>query len=204
MIGAYEQRIYRELCKNLDKKFSQRELSNICDCSVSYVNKVVKKLKKKNFIHNPFKNRIALLDFQGLLLYWAFTRDLEDEKIIRIKTDHSVEELEKVVKRTFKDYAPALFTAAKEFGVKYVVHEVVSVYIGEKELEKLDKIKKGNKTELFVIVCNNHNGISTPAQIFVDLVSLNTWESKITAFKLSEKFDNFPVFGTRVGLKEIL
>lgn len=91
-----------------------------------------------------------------------------------------------------------------EFGVKYVVHEVVSVYIDEKGLEKVDKIKKGNKAELLVIICDDRSGLSTPAQTFVDLVSLNTWESKITAFKLSEKFDNFPVFGTRIGLKETL
>lgn len=204
MIGKNEQKIYRQLCENPEKKFSQQELARICDCSTSYVNKVIKKLEKKKFIHKPFKNSVALLDLPGLLLCWAFTRDLEDEEIIKFKTDCSVGELENSIKTLFKDYAFTLFTAAKKYGMEYVSYNTLGVYLSKKEIRKLDRIKRGNKSELFAIVCENCNQFSVPTQAFVDLLCLNTWESKLTAFKLAEKFPNFPIFGTRGGVKEIL
>lgn len=211
MIPSNIQKIYRELCE-LNGMVSQKEIAKRCNCSLSYVNKVIKVLKNKKYIHQPLRNRISVLNFQNLLLYWAFKRDLEDEKIKIIRTNYKPLELEKEAGRAFKNHVFGLFTAASALGIKIVPYNDVYIYSMN---ENIKKIKEGNKARLIIITTDDNHlfskskiidskRIAPASQTFVDLASLNTWESKYTAMKISEIDSKYPVFGTKKELEELL
>lgn len=214
MIPVNSQKIYRELCE-LNGMVSQKEIARRCNCSLSYVNKVIKVLKNKKYIHQPFRNRISVLNFQNLLLYWAFKRDFEDEKIKIIRTNYKPLELEKEAGRAFKNHVFGLFTAASALGIKIVPYNDVYIYSNCKQNQVTMKIKEGNKARLIIITTDDNHlfskskiidskRIAPASQTFVDLASLNTWESKYTAMKISEIDSKYPVFGTKKELEELL
>ena len=204
------QRVLRELCMS-EGMISQKQIAQKTGCSISYVNKLVKLLKKKKYIHQPFRNRISVLNFQSLLLYWAFTREWEKEKIIKIKTNYSVEDLEKKISKVFKKFSFTCFTAAKKYGVAYVPYNDVFLYAEKKESEKIKKMEEGNKSVLNIIVSDDGHlfsrsmkNLAPLCQVFVDLIGLNTWEAKCVANRLSSINEKYPVFGTKIELGEIL
>ncbi len=206
MIGVKSQKIYRLLCET-PGMISQIEIAERCDCSLSYVSKVLNTLKRKKYVHQPYKNRVSVLNFQSLLLLWAFTRDIEDEAIEHIRTRYSPSELEDVIPNIFDEYVLGLFSSARVHGIEEVPYNDVFAYLNKREMRKLVRIEPGNKSKLVVIISReeqtdsmrkviNDKNFTKLSQTFVDLVSLNTWESKYTALKISGIDERYPIFGS--------
>jgi hypothetical protein len=214
MIGVKSQKIYRLLCET-PGMMSQVEIAERCDCSLSYVNKVLNILKRKKCVHQPYKNRISVLNFQSLLLMWAFTRDIEDEEIKEVQTTFSPKELEEEIPKIFNEYALGLFSSARFRGIKEVPYDDIYIYLNYKEMGKLKRIEPGNKSRLYIIISKDEamnalaeqievKNFTKLSQTFVDLVSLNTWESNYTALKLSEIDDRYPIFGSKKELEGMM
>ena len=206
MIGVKSQKIYRVLCET-PGMMSQVEIAKRCGCSLSYVNKVLSTLKRKKYVHQPYKNRVSVLNFQSLLLMWAFTRDIEDEEIKEVQTAFSPAELEEEIPKIFNEYALGLFSSARARGIKEVPYDDIYVYLNEREMGKLMQIEPGNRSRLLVIIVKDEAmnalgelievaNFTKLSQTFVDLVGLNTWESKYTALKISKIDERYPVFGS--------
>lgn len=214
MIGVKSQKIYRVLCET-PNMISQVEIAKRCACSLSYVNKVLSTLKRKKYVHQPFKNRVSVLNFQSLLLMWAFVRDIEDEEIKEVQTAFSPTELEEEIPKIFNEYSLGLFSSARARGIKEVPYDDIYVYLNSREIGKLTRIEPGNKSRLHLIIVKDEamKDIGEPievanftklSQTFVDLVSLNIWESKYTALKISEIDKRYPVFGSINELEGII
>jgi hypothetical protein len=215
MIGINVQKILRELCE-MKEMASQIAIAKRCGCSLQLVNKTVKMLKEKRYVHQPFRNRISVLNFQNLILYWAFNRDIENENILEFRTNLPQHELEEKAAELLKgDYAFTMFSAANGYGIKYVEYKDVFVYAGERHADKLRELEGGDKSRLFVIVIEdghlfsgskkiNGRNLAPMSQVFVDLIGLGTWEAKFLALRFSLVDQKYPVFGARKEVEEII
>lgn len=197
----------------------QNEIARYADCSEAYVNKVIKNLKNNRFVDNIFKNGIKVIDLSGLILYWAYHKNMNEMKTI--KTNYDISQLEEYVQGKLQkfnnvDWCKSLFWEAKERGVSYTTYNIVSVYCTENITKEIKTITKGNKSELGYITVKNAKNIldyKQPIQVFVDLINFNTWESKSVAIKLLEKYPEFPAFtdprtvneilNTQIGVKDV-
>lgn len=204
MMGKVEQRIIRHICQQSHGEKSQTYIAKVCGCPVSYVNKVVSRLCRKNFLHKPMKNAVTILDFSGLLLYWAFRRDLKDEKIKEIRIE-SVEKFEANLlagsKTNPNAFAPALFWAAKRAGTSEATYNTTYFYTTEQFASRLVD-EQNAKEKAVAIIVDTPKEFIDDNQLFADLVSLNTWDSKYIAFKLAA--ESKPIFGVRKEIRELI
>lgn len=200
MIGVKLQRVYRQLL--LSPETTQKKLAEKCGCSIAFVSKVVERLKKKKIAHQPLRNRIAVLRLADLLMLWAFTRDIEDEKTMRMQTSMATPELEKWVRQ--KGGVLTGLSAAKHYKALETPYEEVFAY------GKNLKPPHGSRAVLCVLPQDEHlqktasQGFAPEAQVFADLVSINTWEAKYAALSLAKKTLGFPLFGTYEEIMEIM
>ncbi len=174
------ERVYREILYRLlekrEQKFTQKNLSEECNISLSTVNHALKPLKKMNAIEVR-KMCFYVINPKKILVYWACIRDLKKDIVYKTFLDRSIERIE-----TSLPYN-SLLTAYSAFKLKFKKipseYGEVIAYGEKKDFER----RFGDENlkfppNLIVLKLDEHLkkfSFAPIAQIYVDLWNLDKW-----------------------------
>jgi hypothetical protein len=206
-------RILRELSLT-DEPVSQAQIAQSTACSRSMVSKVVGMLQRKRLVHRPTRSTVAVANLQYLLLYWAFRRDLEDDRRTIVETSLGGMELEDSLGETQDELAFTSFSAARAWGSYRTPYSEIYAYDLAGASDGLDLPRGRNSTLVMLRWDDEHlkrrsmlrNGLRVVPvrQAYVDLLSISTWEAKYAAMSLSQIDPLLPLIGTRSEMGEYL
>ncbi len=175
--------LYREIlfqCLETGKRdFTQSSLASNLGISLSNANNALRPLKRMGAIKVNPRNFVAVSP-KKILLYWCSVRDLERDIVFQGRADLPVGEIEKLMP------ASAVFGAFSAFKFRFgsVPADYSEVYVYDSDAEEIRKrldLKEKNPN-LFVLkkdpLMERYGKLTTMAQTFADLWSLNQWYAK--------------------------
>ncbi len=206
-------RILRELTL-VNEPVSQARIAESTGCSRSMVSKVVGMLQRKRLVHRPTRSTVAVANLQYLLLYWAFRRDLEDDRRTIVESSLEAVELEEALGGTRDGLAFTGFSAARAWASYRTPYSEVYVYDLLGASDGLD-LPRGHNSRLIMLrwddehlkrssILRNGLRVVPVRQAYVDLLSISTWEAKYAAMALSEADPLLPLIGTHSEMGEYL
>jgi len=186
--------VFREiLFQVLEKKiyvFTQKDLAERLDVSLSNVNFALRPLRKMNAIKvNP--RNFSVVNARKILYYWSSVRDLKKDIIYKTRVERPAREIERAMP------SGIVFGAFSAFKFKFkgvpADYSEVYVYGGSlSEIRKRFPERKGN-ANLFVLqkdeLMNSYGNTTPIAQTFVDLWNLPEWYAKDFLKELEAKIN---------------
>jgi predicted transcriptional regulator len=157
-----------------NKRFTQSDLSEELEISLSTVNNALKPLREMNVIKtNPMN--FVVLDHYKMLLFWATKRKFQADIFYKTRVEDTTSRIEQLMpdKVIF-----AAFSAFK-FRFEEIPADYSEVYVyAERKWKERFPEKKGPSNVFFLEkekILEKYGKITTIAQTFVDLWNINTW-----------------------------
>ncbi len=181
-------RLISESFLNGKREFTQKEIAENLDLSLSTVNLAIRKLFNISAV-KIYRRSFSVIDFSKLILYWATRRNLVKDIVYKTASNLAVDEIERSMPNEIAFTAYSAFKYL--FGNTPADYSQVYVYAGTetiKEIQRRFPEKKGIDN-IFVLLPDGYllksienktlkNGSVSIPQIFVDLWNINNWYSK--------------------------
>lgn len=160
-----------------ERFMNQRSIAEVCGLSLGSVHPVMKKLNQLGAVKKKPQG-FRVVDVGRIIMYWANTRDLAEDFILKLDVGPPVEEIERNLPKS------AILTAYSAFKSKFggPVERYREVYVYSEVSEIKKRFGKGPRglNSIVVLKPDEHlakvspEGVAPFGQVYVDLWQLGT------------------------------